>query len=418
MKLIKKYTLVAASVLAISPAIASAGGAFSLPDEVEQSLQRAYQTRDPFVIGVVRQAIIDDNPAFAARVDSYLDSLQVAESGGSNNFSSATSQNTEAVSTLSPSAGTQATEEFEAVYEDEIYRVTVPAGTYSSGDTGTVTINNTEGGTFPPSTSAATTAQPQEPQTYAEKATAALKNVGSAIVGVVESGAEKLSNLAPAAGSTAGDESPWSGNVEGGLDFATGNTDREDGSISARLEYEYEKWQNILKGSARGSKENDTRTEEEYRVNDQLRYNFTDYDYGFGELDYVNDRFSGYQYRISELIGYGHHFIKEDHLKVTGEVAVGSRQSKLTDGSDEETLLGKVGADVEWDINDRLTFTEEASSEFGGDAVITRSITALKADMTDTLYLKLSFEFEHIDDAPPGRKHTDTLTSIRLGYEF
>lgn len=213
-------------------------------------------------------------------------------------------------------------------------------------------------------------------------------------------------------------EKVWSGNIEFGADYSTGNTEEENIKGEATLNYEKDKWKNTLEVKADSGKENDTRTSEEYRVENQTKYLLEEHNYVFGELGYVNDRFSGYEYRISELLGYGHHFIKEDDMTLSGEAGVGSRQSQLEGQEEEVSALAKVKAIYDWKINDGLHFHQDLSYSIASDAGITESETSLKSSITDTLYLKLGFSVEHISDVPPNTENTDTQTSITAGYDF
>ncbi len=212
---------------------------------------------------------------------------------------------------------------------------------------------------------------------------------------------------------------PWSGNVEAGLNFQTGNTDKQNGRGSFSLNYKKGRWGNNFKFSARGGQEDDVTTDEEYRVRNQTRYNLSGKDYTFLELEYVNDRFSGFESRISESVGYGRTLYKNNSLDITGEASLGSRQSNLTDGSDKNSFLGRAGAKAVWEINDNLTFTEEITSSAAfDDSVITELNTELKSRISEKLYLKFEINIEHVDDAPVNRKHTDTNTVFGIGYDF
>lgn len=213
-------------------------------------------------------------------------------------------------------------------------------------------------------------------------------------------------------------DSKFSGNIDVALNVANGNTQREEGKVSSQLKYKNGDMENILKLTAKTSKEDSVRTDEEYQVNNQSKYNFTDRDYSFIEFEYVNDRFSGYQYRTSELMGYGRKIVKGDLWNLSAELSAGARQSSLTDGSKEKSLLGKTGLKADWNITDKIKFEQEISSSFGSDAVITISDSAVKTKISDVLYLKFNYNIQHIDDIPADKKHMDRFTSLGIGYEF
>lgn len=228
---------------------------------------------------------------------------------------------------------------------------------------------------------------------------------------------EPLNIIAPPA---AGDEYKklWSGSAEGGLSIASGNTEEQD--INAKLSFVYdpEHWRNTLDLSLRNEKDDGNRTAEEYRAENQLDYKLNDHSYLFGEAAYVDDRFSGFDYRISEGLGYGYYFIKNDTLKLNGELSGGARHTRLTTGDRENELTTKASEELEWIINDRLSFDQSASAEFGEKLTVLKGYAGLKADIYQSLFLKFGFEVENLSDVPAGVDKTDTLTTLNFGYDF
>jgi len=227
---------------------------------------------------------------------------------------------------------------------------------------------------------------------------------------------QKLSTLSPSAG--ADKSKNFSGSVEFGTSYKTGNTEEQQMNILSELRYFWNKFENILNLKANNNKENDVRTSEEYRIKNQLKYTLSEKDYAFGELEYVNDRFSGYNFRTSELIGYGRNVLTRDNMNLSLEASAGARQSGLENGDNENSIMGKLGGNFDWQIRENIAFKEELDISFAQDATITESSTSIKSTLTDKLYLKLSFDVEHISDVPAGRENTDTITAITVGYGF
>ncbi len=213
-------------------------------------------------------------------------------------------------------------------------------------------------------------------------------------------------------------EKLWSGSAEGGVSVATGNTEEQDLNARLSIVYEPENWKNKLDLSFRNEKDDGNRTAEEYRAENQLDYKLNERSYLFGELAYVDDRFSGFDYRISEGLGYGYYFIKNDRLKLNGEWSGGARHTRLTNGDRTDELTTKLAEELEWDINDRLGFDQSASAEFGEELIVLKGYAGLKADIYQSLFLKFGFEVENLSDVPAGVESTDTLTTLNFGYEF
>lgn len=211
----------------------------------------------------------------------------------------------------------------------------------------------------------------------------------------------------------------WTGDVEAGASISSGNTEKQVMRFGLNLNKEGEEnaWGHTVKATANSSTENDIRSEEEYRLSGQSRYNISATDYTFAELDYVNDRFSGFQYRISEGIGYGRKFYDTETLRIAGEVSVGGRHTLDTLDEKTNSALAKVSGKVNWDINENIEFVEDLSVSFA-DSTIILSDTAVKSKLSENLYLKFGVTIEHNSDVPSKTEKTDTLTSFSLGYKF
>lgn len=212
--------------------------------------------------------------------------------------------------------------------------------------------------------------------------------------------------------------SKFSGTIDAGLNIANGNTKQRDINTSMKLNYDATEWSNTFSVTTRASSKDRVRTNEEYIVNNQTKYNITGDDYSFLELEYVNDVFSGFKQRTSELVGYGHKFLNSDDLTLLGEISGGARQSSLTDGNNGNSLLAKLSTKTQWKITDSLTFNNDTSSSFGSDAVITIMDNSLKTKIIETMYLKLNYNIQHVDDVAEGKNHIDTFTTLGVGYEF
>ena len=85
--------------------------------------------------------------------------------------------------------------------------------------------------------------------------------------------------------------------------------------------------------------------------------------------------------------------------------------------SDNDPLV-RVAAKYLWKVSDNATFTEDLSSDIGSDVTITKSVTALQANINSTLAMKISFTAKNTSDVPVGSKKTDTETAVTLVYSF
>ncbi|MFT7144630.1 MAG: putative salt-induced outer membrane protein [bacterium] len=211
----------------------------------------------------------------------------------------------------------------------------------------------------------------------------------------------------------------WGGDIETGANLSSGNTEKQTfhAAFSLNKEGEKKNWGHTIKGSADTSTENDIQSEEEYRVLGQSRYNLSETDYVFGELEYINDRFSGFQYRVSEGVGYGRKFYNTPILAISGEVSGGGRHTQNTQDVKTNSFLAKLSAKVKWAVTNTVELREELSISFA-DSTISLSETSLRNALSENLYLKVGLSIEHNSEVPVGTEKTDTLTSISIGYKF
>jgi putative salt-induced outer membrane protein len=212
----------------------------------------------------------------------------------------------------------------------------------------------------------------------------------------------------------------WKGNVELGFVTTTGNTETETLNAKAKVETEREKWRHAIKAEALNSSNSTSSTAERYLLAGQSDYKFGErkQNYLFILLSYEDDRFSGYDYRAEETFGYGRRVLERPSLALDLEIGPGARQSKLeNDGTDNEFTV-RGAAKLAWAISDTSTFSEDLSVVKGEDVTITKSITALSAQIAGSLATKLTYTIKNTSDVPTGIEKTDTEMAVTLVYDF
>jgi putative salt-induced outer membrane protein len=214
--------------------------------------------------------------------------------------------------------------------------------------------------------------------------------------------------------------SGWTGSITAGADYANGNTNKTNFRSGFSIKQELERWENTAELKTRFGKENGSRTEETYRAKGEIDYKYTDTTYSFVEAEYVNDQFSGYEYRITESVGLGHKLVDLPHYRLDVKGSVGARHTKedTAVGNKETEIVFKPEITLSWDITDTLKFGQTLSSVIGTDKTITEAGTTLSTHLIGNLALELSFDVEHTSKVPTGNQKTDTYTSLNLVYDF
>ncbi len=217
---------------------------------------------------------------------------------------------------------------------------------------------------------------------------------------------------------TAAQAGPLKGEAELGIVMVGGNSESESLSGKVSLKKDLDKWHHS--GSLQGTNASsaNVRSTERYLANAKSDYKFTEKNYIFFALSYEDDRFSGYDYRATESIGYGRHLISTDTLNLNAEIGAGARQSKLDSGESENEGIVRGNGILTWKISDTSTFTEELLVESGDSATISKSITGLKVQVAGSLAMKLGYTVKYTSEVPVGIEKTDTETTVTLVYGF
>jgi len=213
-------------------------------------------------------------------------------------------------------------------------------------------------------------------------------------------------------------DSSWKGNVELGIVTTTGNTETETINAKARAVTEREKWRHTVFVESLNSSNGGDTTAERYVVNGQSDYKFGEHNYFFVMVNYENARFSGYDYRVSEALGYGRRVIGNAALTLDLEIGPGARQSKLDTGGSEDELTVRGAAKLAWKISDTSTFTQDLNTDVGEDTTVTKSVTALTAQVNGSLATKITYTIKNTSGVPVGVEKTDTETAVTLVYSF
>lgn len=210
----------------------------------------------------------------------------------------------------------------------------------------------------------------------------------------------------------------FSGSIEAGASVQSGNTDSTELKLGIKGEQELQNWRHRFDASAYNAKDNGTRSDEEYRVNFGSDYKINERDYFFGQLGYVNDRYAGFKYRITESLGVGRRWIDDGTYLLDTRIGPGFRHTKFTNGDKEDNWVILTALEAGWKLNDFVELGEKASLEYAEENSIFTSSTFVKSKLSEVLAFRVGFDVEHKTDVPAGREKTDTRTTAGIVYDF
>ena len=219
-------------------------------------------------------------------------------------------------------------------------------------------------------------------------------------------------------GAALGAEDGWSGSAALGYLATSGNSESTSGNGNFKLGYDSGKWHHGLEAQALGASTDETTTAEAYSLRVKSKYDFTEFDYVFGLVDWNKDRFSGYDQQTSEIVGYGRRLLNTERHVWNAEIGAGARQSTLRDGSDQNEATLRGATDYTWNFSETGAFVQTLIVESGSDNTYMESISEVKARLVGNIALVASYTIKRNTSVPVGSEKRDTFTALSLEYAF
>jgi putative salt-induced outer membrane protein len=208
------------------------------------------------------------------------------------------------------------------------------------------------------------------------------------------------------------------GAVSIGYLASTGNTD--SASLNAKTSFAYiaKPWRHALMLRAVKASTDGVATSEEYEAAEQSDYLFSKNNYVYGALNYSANRFSGFDRRMTEVVGYGRRFLDSEPHTLDVQIGVGARQTRFTDGTDQDEPIVQLAGVYLWDFSDNASFTQQIKIEDGDKNTFSESITGVTANLTGDLALSISYTVKRNSNVLIGSEKTDTETAVSVIYGF
>ncbi len=213
---------------------------------------------------------------------------------------------------------------------------------------------------------------------------------------------------------------PLEGEGEVGYTRTSGNTDTASLNVKLSLSKEAGDWRHSGELAVLSAATDSKTTAEAYTLKARSNHSLGDRRYVFGALRYENDRFSGYDYQGSLVVGLGARLLERaDGMVLDVDVGLGGRTSQdaATGKSSQEGVL-LLNGNFAVPLSDSATFTEDLSVEGGSDNTYSESVTGLKLKVLDDLAAKIAYTVKHNSSVPASTNKTDLQTAVTLVYAF
>lgn len=228
-------------------------------------------------------------------------------------------------------------------------------------------------------------------------------------------------------------EEGWSGTGELGVSMARGNSRAENLNTRLAFRKEAEDWTHrfSLAGlRARGEVTADfdgdgvpeTRLEttaNRYQLAASSALNLTERSSWISSLRYERDDFAAYDYQATIAVGYGHKFIDSERTKLATSIGPGYRRARYASTQAiENEMIARGTLELAHELTETTQLSNELLVESGADNTFAQNDLGVAVAINASMALKVGLQARHNTQTEPGRKSTDTLTSLNLVYKF
>lgn len=224
-------------------------------------------------------------------------------------------------------------------------------------------------------------------------------------------------------GSAMAEGTGWKSDAEIGFLLTSGNTETRSTDLKNKTVYDANKWRTsaTLEYLQKEETNNDVTAESANRFLVKGKYDYKiieNVNYLFIGAQYEQDKFSGYEYRVNETIGYGHTLFSSNTTTLAAELGAGARQSELDANGSESEAVVSIAGNFEYKLSETASFTEEASVEGLIDSTVSKSVSAIKAQINSKISMKLAYTARYTDVVPAGIHKDDHEVSVKLVYNL
>ncbi|MEZ5985535.1 MAG: DUF481 domain-containing protein [Hyphomonas sp.] len=224
----------------------------------------------------------------------------------------------------------------------------------------------------------------------------------------------------------------WSGEGSLSAGYTTGNTDTKDFGLGLKLNKKSGLWDFGIEASADyGEIDGEESKNRIYTglnadrlINDRL--------FGFGQVSYERDEFTGFESRTFVGGGLGYHIFDGDKTKWTVRGGPGLKIDEvrayetvdvnnlpITVPDETVNSFGAVASSAfAYKFNENVGFSNDTSVIYAEESTQLSNTAALTAALTSKMSARVSFDVRHDTNPPAGFESTDTATRVSLVYAF
>lgn len=212
--------------------------------------------------------------------------------------------------------------------------------------------------------------------------------------------------------------STWTGEAEVGVISTTGNTKTETVNANGKISTDQVRWRFLAQMFARNTADDTGTTAERYELKMKSSYKVVNLNYLYAQINYENDRFSDYEYILTESLGFGRRIIDNNDMKLDLEMGPGLRQRNRVTGKYENDPIISASGLYAWKFSTTSKLSEDFSVQSGDDATISKSVTSITTQMGGSLAMKISYTAKRTSKVPSDTANYESESAITLVHSF
>jgi len=219
-------------------------------------------------------------------------------------------------------------------------------------------------------------------------------------------------------------ERKWEIHVEFAYVKTSGNTQTDTIASKFNADYELNNDRFYLKGETLYKKDNGKESANKVITDGRWERVIHDDLFGFLNLRYEMDRFSGYEYRISGGPGIGYDIIEDENMNLKSLISFINYYDRLVDSDNksESYSSGKLELYFDWDVKEDLKYRFDINyivSLKDNQNYFLNGETGLEIKLNSVLSMGISYKINYQNKPPdPDIKRTDTTLLTSVIFDF
>jgi len=183
----------------------------------------------------------------------------------------------------------------------------------------------------------------------------------------------------------------WKGHGQIGASTTNGNTRSTGVAVGLDFSRDGLKWNHAFNATFDYQRDNGVETKARYFASYQANYHFNDRLYLLGLMSWEGDRFSGFDSRSTEALGFGYTLLRGPKMTLAVEGGPALRQTDFIPAGPKNTIASRAAVNYAWSVIPNLKLTENMSYYHEDKDGTFTANTALTVGLIGSLSVQASY---------------------------